>query len=131
MGGENRRDAALGDDGPYFSPQRSDPPVKGVGGDRARVACAEKFLAAAACAPLDGAADPGASVSLRPGAADRTVDEKISPIGVDTKVRGPIATDQGGHADVSREKQLDGDKGEGGTYCSLSPVAYKSESCGN
>lgn len=113
MGGENRRDAARGDDGPHFSPQRSDPPVQGVGRDRARVACAEKFPAAAAGASLDGAADPGACVSLRPGAADRTVDEEISPVGVGTKGCGRAAADQGGHGDLSGGK-FPGDDGRHG-----------------
>jgi len=92
VGGENRRDAARGDDGPHFSPQRSDPPVKGVGEDRAWVACPEKFPAAAAGAPLDGAADPGACVSLRPGVADRMVDEKSPPTSNSVGVREAVGS---------------------------------------
>ena len=64
------------------------------------MACTEKFPAAAVGAPLDGAADPGVCVSLHPGTADRTMDEKISPIGVATNGRRPVAADQGGHGDL-------------------------------
>ena len=86
------------------------------------MACTEKFPAAAVGPPLDGAADPGVCFSLHPGTADRAMDEKISPIGVATNGRRPVAADQGGHGDLPGGKFPGDDDHHGGAEGSAQAI---------